>query len=379
MSDRGPDGTIPLEEARHHERNQKKGSGKNGAAGEPPDELCLAAADWLARDIPTPDFLCGEWLSTTSRIMLVAPTGLGKTNLCLVIAASIAAGRDFFHWRGYRKARVLYIDGEMSRRLMKQRLADTLRRLDEIPEGLFVLCRDDVESMPPLNTPEGQAFIDSIIRKLGGVDVIIFDNVQALLIGDMKDEDSWHQILPWLRDLTKRSIGQLWIHHTGLDETHSYGTKTREWGLDSVILLQRIEGDDADIAFDLSFTKSRERSPANRADFESRRIRLADDCWTCELINKQKARKPPSPKGQAFHRALLDALAMERAIRRPESANRPSVTMAQWKWECMRLGVIDRSAKENVQSALLSKYRLELIASGWAACNGDFIWDTANG
>ena len=26
------------------------------------DTLCLSVADWLARDIPAPDFLLGEWL-----------------------------------------------------------------------------------------------------------------------------------------------------------------------------------------------------------------------------------------------------------------------------------------------------------------------------
>jgi hypothetical protein len=41
----------------------------------------LTIDDWIARDLPQPDFLSGHWLSTTSRVLLSATTGLGKSNL----------------------------------------------------------------------------------------------------------------------------------------------------------------------------------------------------------------------------------------------------------------------------------------------------------
>ena len=31
-----------------------------------------------------------------------------------------------------------------------------------------------------------------------------------------------------------RSIGQMWFHHTGHDESKSYGSKAREWQMDTV-------------------------------------------------------------------------------------------------------------------------------------------------
>src|SRR5208282_3646421 len=98
----------------------------------------------------------------------------------MAMASSIAAGRGFLHWTAPRPARVLFVDGEMSRRLMKVRLADAARRLGQIPDTLSVVCRDDVGDMPPLNTTGGQAYIDNIIERLGGVDLVIFDNVQSL-------------------------------------------------------------------------------------------------------------------------------------------------------------------------------------------------------
>jgi hypothetical protein len=272
---------------------------KDDQPPEPSPALCLSVSDWLKRDMAPPDFLLGEWLSTTSRVMLVAPTGIGKTNFGIVIAFSIASGRGFLHWTVSRSGRVLFIDGEMSRRLLKMRLADAARRLGEIPEGLFILCRDDIEDMPPLNTAAGQGYIDRLIEQIGGVDLIVFDNVMSLLSGDMKDEESWQQTIPWVKALTKRSIGQLWIHHTGHNETHSYGTKTREWMLDTVVLLERLEQPGTDIAFTLTFTKSRERAPHNRADFDPATITLANDRWLSDAAPDKttkaaKVRLPPA-------------------------------------------------------------------------------------
>jgi AAA domain len=338
----------------------------------------LTVAAWLARNIAPPDFLMGEWVSSTSRGMIVSATGLGKTNFCLALAFAIALGQDFLHWRAARKARVLYIDGEMSRRLVKARLTDAARRAGAVPDSLFVLCREDMQDMEPLNTPAGQHFIDDLIEQLGGVDFVILDNVQSLLLGDMKDEEPWQETLPWIRSLTNRSIGQLWVHHTGHEESRSYGTKTREWQLDTVILLKRIENSTADIEFMLEFTKSRERAPHNRTDFDSVNVTLANDRWDVRGAVRKSAAKPPSPLAQRFHAALLDALASY-GTPRPQSSNRPSVKMNEWKDECRRLGLLDANPgdrrRQNSQAATFSNNRTHLVAAGWIACNGDFSWN----
>jgi hypothetical protein len=202
----------------------------------------LTGMHWLTRDIPEPDFMLGELLSTTSRSELIGPTGIGKTNVLIAMALAVADGHDFLHWRGCGKPRqVLYIDGEMSRRLTKKRLADAARRHGSMPPTFHCLNREDFQDLPPLNTENGQKFIDAAIEAISGADCVIFDNVQALLSGDMKDEEPWQQTLSWIRDLTRRGVGQIWAHHTGHDETHGYGSKTREWQLDTVALLERIE------------------------------------------------------------------------------------------------------------------------------------------
>ena len=247
----------------------------------------LSLENWEKRELATPDFLMGQWLTTTSRVLIVGPTGLGKTNFGLALAFSIAAGVDFLHWKGGRPRRVLYIDGEMPRRLMKQRLMDASRRADGAkPSGLFVLSREDLD-LPPLNSEEGYKFLIEFIEQHGPFDLIIFDNIQALLVGDMTTEEQWAKVLPLVRELSKRSIGQVWFHHTGHDENRSYGSKAREWQMDTVILMKRERTDgEADISFSLNFSKARERTPENRADFALAVVSLNDDHWTSSHIER---------------------------------------------------------------------------------------------
>jgi hypothetical protein len=269
-------------------------------------------------------------------MLLVAPTGLGKTNLALAIAFAISHGSNFLGWVGTGEPRrVLYIDGEMPMRLMRERLEDAIRRSGGRPAYFYILSREDFPDMLPLNTPAGQRFIDRMIEIAGGVDLVVFDNVQALLAGDMREELPWKQTLPWIRDLTRRKIGQIWVHHTGHDETHSYGTKTREWQLDLVALLEAIEPAEADIAFTLKLTKARERTPSTRRDFAPVAIRLIDDKWEFEP-GEQHVRTKQTATSRAL--ALLrDAIAREGALP-PSSEHIPAntlcVTEGLWRRYC---------------------------------------------
>jgi AAA domain-containing protein len=252
----------------------------------------LTIAEWKAReDLAEPDFLLGHFLTTTSRVLLTATTGLGKTNFCMAVAIRIAAAMGFLHWRGRRRARVLYIDGEMARRLFRERIQYECARAGVEPDTVFFLSREDLEGMPPLNTPEGQAYINAFIEKIGGVDLIIFDNIMCLLIGDMKDPAPWQAVSDWTKSLTKRRIGQIWVHHTGHDETRSYGDKSKEWALDTTIHLNAKKRADTDVSFTLKFEKARERTPATRDDFRDIDICLLDDEWTHEAA-APKAKKP---------------------------------------------------------------------------------------
>lgn len=333
----------------------------------------LSLAHWLSLDMPPPDFLLGEVLSTTSRAMLVAPTGIGKTNFSLALGMAIAAGGGFLHWRpGEGPRRVLFVDGEMSSRLMRRRLEDTARRLGDTPADFFVLNRELHPDMPPLDTAEGQKFIEDVIAAVGGVDLIEFDNVQALIAGSMIEEEPWQRVLPWARSLTARTIGQLWVHHTGHDETHAYGTKTREWQLDTVMLAERIERPDADIAFRLSFPKARERTPENRADFEPAVISLVADQWQSERSREIRARRTAKERALDL---LRDAITRDGEIPAANGhipAGKPCVTEKLWREYCLK-GCISEGNDDATGRAFRRAAKAHLDA-GKIGKWGNFVW-----
>jgi RecA-family ATPase len=345
-------------------RQQRRNKFQNEAI--PPD-LILTLAEWLTRELPDPDCLLGSWLTTTSRVLINAPTGIGKTMWAIGLALAGGHGKGFLHWAGTRPVKVLVIDGEMSRRLMKMRLQQEAHRAGVEPVNVYILSREDLDDLQPLNTPRGQMQIDQVIAHIGGVDLVILDNIMSLTSGEMKEELSWAQTIPWVRALTKRAIGQIWIHHTGHDETKGYGTKTREWEMDTVAMLERVERADTDVSFMMNFTKARERRPDNRDEFTAVNVALVDDQWTysrTEQVHKGKA----SPMAQKFLEALEQAVRDHTSLLTGLNATK-WVKLDDWKAICIKRGLIDGNAKPDSARSLFSRYRRELIAANLIVTN----------
>jgi hypothetical protein len=198
---------------------------------------------------------------------------------------------------------------------------------------------------------------------------VAFDNVMALIIGDMKDEDAWRDTLPLVNQLTKQSVGQIWVHHTGHDASRSYGTKTREWRMDTTLHATAVERLDTDVSFLLEFRKARERTPSNRRDFEDVTIALVNDAWV-GAVGKSVNQKEASPLGAKFLQALQNALAGGETT---TFQSWKAVTMDQWRAECRILGLVDKD-KGHSERTLMSKYKLELIGRNLIACNNDLVW-----
>jgi hypothetical protein len=283
----------------------------------------------------------------------------------------IAAGAGFLHWQARRRARVLYIDGEMSSRLLKQRLLAEAQRLGERPPGFHGLCVGDIDDFKPLNSPEGQKFILDFIYDIGGVDLVIFDSVMCLLTGSMSEEEPWAQVMPFVRALTRRGIGQIWIHHTGHDTARGYGTKTREWQMDTVIHLEQAKRPDTDVSFKLSFTKSREKTPAIRDDFQEAQIALVDDQWV-HIVQVSAPKAKPSPKALKYREALRSVADGPAGVN--HTAGHRAAHRKDWQDRCVALGLTDADAAPNAQRADFYKYRAQLSKAGSIACEGDLSW-----
>jgi hypothetical protein len=103
------------------------------------------------------DFLLRHLLSTISRVTLIGPTGIGKSNLALAIVFAAAAASAFLHWAGCRPARVLYIDGEMSARLSKERIEQPKKRFGRMPETCGSLTGRTIPACRPSTRPMGRS------------------------------------------------------------------------------------------------------------------------------------------------------------------------------------------------------------------------------
>jgi hypothetical protein len=264
-------------------------------------QLLLAA--WLKRDIPLRDYLLGGVMCTTSRWFVFGETGVGKTLLGMDMGGAIAAMATFPKWPGQRKARVMYIDGELPMETFKERMELLAKRYGS-DLAFYGYNREDLgdDGLPPLNTEAGQVWLKREIEAVKP-DIIFFDSIMCLLIGSVLDEAAWMPMRPFVRWLTANHIAQVWLHHAN-DSGKSFGDKTREWEMDTVVKLSRPLGEDGepdDSSIRLEFTKARLRTPANTEQFLPLIISPGDD-WQVETAPKKTASGGNSGSGVAILR-----------------------------------------------------------------------------
>jgi hypothetical protein len=331
----------------------------------------LTMSEWLARKFPPRDELMGAWLTTTSRLLLSADTGIGKTSLVLAILIGMAAGRSFLHWKCRRISRVLFIDGEMSGEWLQVMLQDAQRRIGLVADNLCCLSSEDYPGMPPFNTKEGFAFLRGYIDQHGPFDLIGFDNIMSLSIGNPKDPEAWQAMLDLIAWLSRARVGQLWVNHTGHDTTRGYGDKAKGWRMTSIIHMDQVERPDTDVSFELKFTKARERNPSNRADFQPVKIALVRDAWTCDATGRPRMPIKPGSAEDSVNRLLIELATSDQAIETDGTLKVVSTPL--WRDASIDRGYCSGPTRKNAETAFY-KVRARLVNGGHVRCEGDYSW-----
>jgi hypothetical protein len=292
---------------------------------------------------------------------------------------------------------VLVIDGEMSARMIKKRAQLIMRHQAHVPPGnllIYSLQRADefaarfpqLGQPAPLNTDAGR---DWLLRMIALVqpDVVILDNVMSLIAGVMKEEEPWQQTLPLVLGITALGKAQIWLDHTGWNSDRQYGTSTKGWFFDAIGLLLKPSQDatvgERETCFELSFDppsgKARNRDPDRWTDFAPHRIRLTDDGWSHELIDrdnrgKGKGKGKVEPGVQLFHDALMDAFVVA-------STRAGETTREAWEAECVRRDLLDPIKETDdyrtkaAKRAKLRKAKSDLLAAKMIAINGEHVRD----
>ena len=155
-----------------------------------------------------------------------------------LLAGSVGSGHGSWNWEGSGKCkRVLYLEVELPQETFKERCI-LLARQFGADIAFYGYNRDALgdDAMPPLNTVKGMDWLADKVERIRP-DLIICDFIMCLLTGNMADEESWEPIKPMVRWLSERRIAQIWLHHTGHETSKGYGTKTREWEMDTVVSL----------------------------------------------------------------------------------------------------------------------------------------------
>jgi RecA-family ATPase len=295
------------------------------------------------------------------------------------IAGAAASGQDFLGWKGSgRRVRVMYLDGEMPAETAKERLAIIAQRYGEDLD-LWFYNRDILKDgdMPPLNKEDGEKWLLAEIEAVKP-DLIIFDNIMSLLVGSMSDPESWAPIILLMRKLTSMRIAQAWIHHTGHDESRSYGDKTREWQMDTVLrLLASKDGE----AVTLDFTKSRLKTPKTKDLYRPRLIACGPD--GCEVIGEAA----PAKKGKQQSDVENIMAAILAAYDRLSDGVDPSTgfageTVRKVKVDALREAVRDRGFLDTKESGGVTdkgrqgfhRAKASLIAKRVLIESGGLVW-----
>lgn len=273
-----------------------------------PDRLELAASQLLQREVPPRDYLLADMLSTTSRWIVNGATGVGKTLFGLDLAFAIAGGTNFLSWKGGRVARVAYFDGEMPFETMKERIQASEKVFGLAPVTVYNrdILEEHGEDMPPFNTEEGQAWLWREIEE-GHYACAIFDNVMTLTGGAMNEEEAWRPMIPLIRRISAVRCAQVWLHHTGHDTSRGYGTKTREWNMDTVLHLSKEDPEAEDMK--LEFHKARLRKPETAHLFAAINVRRDEAGWTTEKAPPKATSKVTGKRKQAWFLEALDEIA----------------------------------------------------------------------
>lgn len=229
-------------------------------------------------NLPPIEWILYPFIPVKGVCMIAAPRGVGKSFFAMTMALAVSSGASFLGFRADKAYRVLYVDGEMNGRTLQDRfkLLSVGLEQDGVSikhENLHIYGCDfqDNAVMPDIANPNHWVAIDTAIKQINGVDLIILDNIFTLYnCPDENAASNWQIFNRW--SIRQRVAGRsvLWIHHTGKDaDKGGRGSSAIETLMDASMLLKRPQGYTANqgAVISVEYTKNRSRAGDDVAKF----------------------------------------------------------------------------------------------------------------
>lgn len=200
----------------------------------------IEAGELQAKKLAPLMYLLGQWLTQPSVGMVYGWRGSGKSFFALSVAFALASAGKFLKWRSVAPSRVLYVDGELGERVLRDRQELVLEGSEtEITgDNLYYATFESTGGIiPNLVEKSGQ---DKYSSWLSDRHVAIIDNISTCIrpVARQSEVDAWAAVQPWITKERGRGKSILFVHHAGKSGAQR-GTSTREDVLDYVIALRQ--------------------------------------------------------------------------------------------------------------------------------------------
>jgi putative DNA primase/helicase len=228
--------------------------------------LTIRPAAELLEAVPPQRFILEPILTLGTAALIYGPAGVGKSFLALGLALAAAGGDRFLGWTAPTPRTVLYLDGEMTR----QALADRLRLFGPPPPSLQVWLAAEQEG-PRLDLSTLQGLV-RLVESLGhDVDLVIIDSLSSLVGSPtQRDSERWQEMRHFLGMQQRNKRAVVMIHHANRDGALR-GISRRIDAMDLVMALRRPrDWTPADGArFEVRLEKARHQSGSDLVPIEA--------------------------------------------------------------------------------------------------------------
>ncbi len=258
------------------------------------------------------------WVHDQTLSLLVGPRGSGKTWIGMAIAQAIASGSKLGPWETVNKTKVLYLEGEMPRKVLSTRFIQIDESAEHQMVGGAVSIRScdhyEKKALPNIANTEDQEHYRNLFFMF---DVIIIDNLLNIARPiDSRDHELaiWQRTASFLKEQRSKGKAIILLHHTGKSGTQM-GTIVKENDVDTFLMVtpetgRKTKGFGAEIRFDKARYLEYPHNKTLWIDYSA----ALSDCkyvWSVYPVEERRIRQVVELKGRGMsERDISEAMAL---------------------------------------------------------------------